>query len=79
MGSRVAAVAEIGFDLDQPNHQPKPGIQPVYETTTHEFEGDPPAIPSVEREAMGRTERHLASIGESTPAAPDSSRNTPPR
>jgi len=76
--SGIAAVAEIGFDLDQPNDQPFSGFEASNESTADEFGGDDAAVASIEGLAKGLGEGHGRSIGEWAESASSTTRDSDP-
>ena len=65
MGRSVAAIPEVGLDLDDPDHEPHPGIQSANQATPDQVAGDASTVPRVESEAKRWAEGHPASIGKS--------------
>jgi len=65
VGRGVAAIAEIGFDFDQPYHQAFSGFQSPNESAANEIGGDDAAVSRVEGLAKRIGEDHARSIGQS--------------
>jgi len=65
VGRGVAAIAEIGFDFDQSNHQALSGFQSPNKSAADEIGGDDAAVSRVEGLAKRIGEDHARSIGQS--------------
>ncbi len=55
---RVASVSEIGLDLDQPNHQPFPGLEASNQPAADEFGRDDSWVACIEGLAKRSLEGH---------------------
>jgi 2-oxoglutarate dehydrogenase E1 component len=75
---RVAAVSEIGLDLDQPDHQPFPRLEASNQPAAEKFGRDDSRVACIEGLAKGFFEGHRRSIGKTTDRArPSSTRVIP--
>ena len=79
MGRGIAAIAEIGLDLDQSNHHAFSGFEASNQPATDQFGRDDAAIARIEGLAKGLAEGgHGRSIGKSAVSAPSKTRQSEP-
>ncbi len=63
VGCRILAFTEIGFHLDEPQHQALPGFEPVDQTAADKVGCDGEDVSCEEGPTQGATEGHASSIG----------------
>jgi hypothetical protein len=60
----IAAVAEVGLDFDQSNHQAFSAVESPNQPTTDEFASDDSAVACIEGQGKRLGEGHARSIGQ---------------
>jgi hypothetical protein len=59
----IAAITEVGLDLDQSNHQAFSAVETSNEPTADQFGGNDSAVACIEGLGKGLGEGHARSIG----------------